>query len=155
MKKLLTILLLAVTSLSVRAAELKWYIQNDSTHERMLVSEVAYSFVSDYSATFCVVGTDGAILTDVSSASFVQLDPSTGIGKTATKDADIKPVQVGGTLTVSGIKQQGEVAVYSLNGVKVASAKAIGGSVDVNVQCLPTGVYILRVGNTSVKIMKQ
>lgn len=71
---------------------------------------------------------------------------------------------VGGDITVkadgygfevSGLKDGADVAVYSQGGTLMGKAKAGGGSAQVDASGYPGGVYIIKAGGRSLKMIKK
>jgi len=58
-------------------------------------------------------------------------------------------------LTVNGADVNAKINLYNLNGALLKSILAQDGSTDVDVSSLPPGTYFLRVGEQTVKFIKQ
>lgn len=74
------------------------------------------------------------------------------------KDAvagDITVRTNGYSFEVSGLQDNAEVAVYSQNGTLVGKAKAAGGSAQVDAAGYSGGVYIIKAGGRSLKMIKK
>ena len=64
---------------------------------------------------------------------------------------DFKATISGKNLIIKDITDKSTVELYSASGVKVQSAQLVNGAVQLN--NLSKGLYIVRVGNQSTKIM--
>lgn len=84
-----------------------------------------------------------------------------GAGATAvdkiknTAAGDITVRTNGYSFEVSGLQDNAEVAVYSQNGTLVGKAKASGGSAQVDASAYSGGVYIIKAGGRSLKMIKK
>lgn len=79
-------------------------------------------------------------------------DDPNGIGGVEAEGKSVAPVMQDGVLYVN---TTGAVSVYTLDGRATgAEVSSVNGGVAVNVDALPKGVYILKVGKNSVKFMK-
>ena len=56
---------------------------------------------------------------------------------------------------VSGLANGAEVMVYSQNGMLIGKAKAKGGSAHVDAASYPNGVYVIKAGGRSLKMVKK
>ncbi len=68
---------------------------------------------------------------------------------------DITVKANGYSFEVSGLQDNAEVAVYSQNGTLVGKAKAAGGSAQVDAAGYSGGVYIIKAGGRSLKMIKK
>ena len=56
---------------------------------------------------------------------------------------------------VSGLANGADVMVYSQNGMLIGKAKAKGGSAHVDAASYPNGVYVIKAGGRSLKMVKK
>lgn len=85
--------------------------------------------------------------------SFEIVDTNTGINDIAEHT---KPSLSNGQISVDNAKSGTEVMVYSTQGMLVSKVAADeNGHANVNLSSLPTGVYVVKVGNNSYKFMKR
>ena len=69
---------------------------------------------------------------------------------------NVKIDLVGGNVFVSGLKSESLVAIYTLNGTIALSCKCdANGTAHLSTSTLPNGVYVVRSGNVSYKMIKQ
>ncbi len=92
-------------------------------------------------------------LTDVQRFNYINL-PATGIQEIKdTPDTDISYED--GTLVLSQLKEGTQVGVYTLDGKLVRQLKAQhAGTFRLNLSALPSGVYVVKAGTLTYKIMK-
>lgn len=73
--------------------------------------------------------------------------------ETAVKAGVLRAWADGETVYVSGVEAGTPIAVFSLNGVRIAVDKAGNGTTAVNAGSLPKGVYVIKAGKEAVKIL--
>lgn len=90
------------------------------------------------------------VRTDVRKYSFV--DAQTSVDEAF---ASSEAVIYGNVIIISGVPDRTVVGVYSINGVVVMRAIAVGGSSTLSLENLPAGLYIVNYNNTSIKFQKK
>ncbi len=96
----------------------------------------------------------GAGIGDVTCISFAVTEPS-GITNTQALSVFVFPNPVQSTLTVNGVDADSKIELYSVTGALVQSIFAQENATDVDVSSLPQGTYMLRVGEQTIKFVKQ
>ena len=145
------ILFLMCFSFHANAQEYKWFLVTDK--EQMIEMSRVCSFVAtDTEETFSILDSNGNILAKgVSKATFAKKDPA-GIKKFTSHD-NILENFVNNTLTLIGV--EGNVEIFSANGMKVLSAKATKGETHINVSHFTPGVYLVKCRKQSFKFTKK
>lgn len=119
------------------------------------ISDVSFFMAVDNSEKFSIVMKDGSAVDDVESVSFVN-SASDVKAVASAANGKLRVQQADRTVIVSGLAANATVEVCGLNGITVLPAmKALGGRAVLDVSSLPTGAYILRVGDTAVKFLKK
>lgn len=99
--------------------------------------------------------TDTYLFSDIEE-SIVFEDIATGIASTQTTDGTLRISSRGrNTIVIDGHGDNAvtPVEIYSLAGTKVPGIAELRGS-EINVSALPTGAYILKIGNKTIKFHK-
>lgn len=113
--------------------------------------------VNDGSNLFKVTDRSGNVLADnVESVEFIRTNEPTGIDEIETAKEELtlqSPIQ--SQMEISGCGNATKAVVYDMNGKQVAVAPVYAGSTTVVVNDLPANVYILKVGNKSLKFVKK
>ena len=155
MKRIGFILLCLLTAGSL-AAEGLWYAVTD-TGTSIEMSKVDMLVAADDNYTFAIVAVDGTVLIDdVAYIQFVQSETVPSGIIAARKDDNLRLIHgvVSSQLLLTGAK--GRVSIYSANGTQVLSVQANeDGETVLNVQALPTGVYMVKCGKATFKFMKK
>ena len=73
----------------------------------------------------------------------------------ASSSIRVYPNPTADMLIIDGAKAKQEIEMYSLNGTKVFSAQSQEGVNTIHVAELPNGVYMLRLGNETFKLIKE
>jgi len=134
--------------------ELRWYAITD-TDVSIEMSKLGMLVAADDNITFALVAADGTVLEDgVASIRFEQRDGSAGV-EAVKPDGGLRLINgvVSSQLVLTGAK--GTISIISANGAQVLSVQASEGETCINVQTLPTGVYIVRCGKAAFKFMKK
>lgn len=152
---LIVVWLLMAGSLSAQEEKL-WYAVTD-TGESVEMSKVDMLVAADDDYTFAIVAADGTVLIDnVAYIHFVQSDTTPSGIITARNDDNMRLIHgvVSSQLVLTGAK--GRVSIYSANGTQVLSSQTNEeGETCLNVQTLPTGVYVVKCGKAAFKFMKK
>ncbi|MDE6368412.1 MAG: T9SS type A sorting domain-containing protein [Muribaculaceae bacterium] len=153
MKKLLLFCVTAIAAVSAWA-EGSWMLITDSG-ESVPMHQVGMLVAADDATTFSVVKVDGAgeAITGVSSVSFAYDAAWSGIDVVDHEGENIVIDGVSSSILVMGCAGR-EYDVYDASGVIRLSGVVDGVSARIDVSSLNSGVYVLRVGNSSVKFKK-
>lgn len=156
MKQFLVLLLLTC-ALSVQAQTTRWcVVDTDHPDEPVaLMSNVAYLLVSDWNDQFAIVCKDGTLCPGLQSISFRQLDV-TAVGQPKVQDSPAVLADAAShMLTLSGLKAGTPVQVYNAAGHLLRTLKAAEGKTEITLEALPSGVYLLKAGETTIKFLKK
>lgn len=156
MKRLLIMLTLMCTVAVIHAQKsLMWAIVSPQSGETKLLGNVSFLLAMDNKDAFTVVCKDGTVMTDVQTVNVVQTDP-TGIETVhAAGGAPTLKGSVADRLTLTGCKSGTRVNVFTTCGKRVKTMTAGDGGATINVAGLPSGIYLLRAGDTSIKFLKK
>lgn len=105
-------------------------------------------------ATMTVKRKSAADVTRITCISFAVTEPS-GITNTQAASVFVFPNPVQSTLTINGVDADSKIDLYSVTGALVQSIFAQENAIDVDVSSLPQGTYMLRVGEQTIKFVKQ
>ncbi len=156
MRKRLLILGIAFVATMSQAADLKWAMITPKG-QTLLMEEVGYILNSDNSnagSSFTIVMNDNSTIDDVTKVTFAKVDAS-GVKAIEYDSQGVYAKVVEGSLIITGCKAGKKAEVYSANGQVVRSQSFDGDRCDIDVRSLPKGVYVLRIGNTTVKFLKK
>lgn len=153
MKKLLLFCAMAVAALSAKA-EGAWLLVTDNG-ERVEMSQVGMLVAADDATTFSVVKVEGAgeAISGVSSVSFVYDAAWSGVDQIENGRNGVIIDGVTSTILVMG-RDGREYNVYDVAGNLQLSGVLNGVSSRIDVSGLNNGVYVLKVGDSSVKFKK-
>lgn len=155
MKRLTFLLIWLLSAGSLMADdELRWYAITD-TGTSIEMSKLGLLVAADDNITFALVAADGTVLEDgVASIRFEQRNGFAGV-EVIRPDDGLRLINgvVSSQLVLTGAK--GTISIISANGAQVLSVQANEGETRLNVQSLPTGVYIVRCGKAAFKFMKK
>ena len=155
MKRLVFLLIWLLSAGSLMADdELRWYAITDKGAS-IEMSKLGMLVAADDNITFALVAADGTVLEDgVASIRFELRDGSAGV-EAVKPDGGLRLINgvVSSQLVLTGAK--GTISIFSANGAQVLSVKACEGETRLNVQSLPTGVYIVKCGKAAFKFMKK
>jgi hypothetical protein len=153
MKTIISVLLL-MTSLSVRASDPVWCLVTN-TGVQIPLSNVSYIFMDGNDAeTFTIVPKTGSQISGVGKATVEQLDP-TKISLPIMADGQPMLQVESNSICISGCEVGLPVAVYTVGGNTVLQGKTQSGSTVLDIVELPKGIYVLKVGNTSLKFSRK
>ena len=80
----------------------------------------------------------------------------TDVGEAATRPGEVRYMQNENAMAFEGLPAGTTLEVYSLDGVKVTTVKAVEGRrTTVSLANQPAGTYIIKAGDTSFKFMKR
>lgn len=153
MRKILYALFLAYMT-AANAADLKWAMTTQKG-ESVFMDEVGYILYSDGSSVMSIVKKDNSAIEDVTKVTFAQLDPSGVSNVMADKGVSVLSRAVNSSLRISGCKEGSTATVVSASGAVVAQCITSSGNTAIDVSSLSSGVYVLVVGNTSIKFIKK
>ncbi|MBE6311736.1 MAG: hypothetical protein E7076_01075 [Bacteroidales bacterium] len=111
-----------------------WLLSADRTTATFILNDEMYAFAEDV---------EPIVITIV---------PGSGIYD-AEGDANLSVYAANGVINILGTQGGEDVAVYNVMGSKIAAVKATAEITTVNIPC--AGVYVVRVGNKSFKVIGQ
>ncbi len=158
MKKqlLLTVACVFAFASGVKAADNEvWQLVTD-TQERVVMSNVDYLLASDEAEVFSVVLKEGEMINNVTRVTFVK-EPFSTVSELTKSSVSVFPTVVESTLTLSGCEEGEAVRIVSMQGMEVKQVRTSAGETVVEVGDLPSGYYLLSVGETgtTVKFIKK
>ena len=130
------------------------YLITDKGQEQPLANVEMLANV-DQNGKFEVVLHAGSNLTDVQYVTFRIGEGDTGIRQTTADNMLRLLTPVHFELKLSGCDGAEKAIVYDAKGMEVATAPVAGGTTTISVAHLPVGVYVAKVGNKSLKFVKQ
>ena len=142
------LLLLPLSPIS--AQDVKWCMVTDNGSQ-VAMDRVSFLLASDASDSFYVVLTDGSVTEGVTKVEFKQLDIS---AITPIQGSQTEVAISGAHISIMGCQAGTPVQIYSLDGRQITTSTVEGNNTTIDVSMLPLGVYILRVGDKSVKFRK-
>lgn len=157
MKQFLIACLLVLTtgagSLAHAAEPVKqWRMVTDMGLSTPLDS-VRYFVAADDDEFFSVVLADG-VFSFVQQVSFLEVE-DTGIRQLTVSDAHPRQTLVHDVLHLSACRSGSEAVIYTMEGTAVKRQPLKSEQADVDVHDLPQGIYVLRIGRTSFRFVKQ
>lgn len=148
--------LMAMCSMAAQAqSTMEWALVEPESGETVLMSRVGFLLAADNDNVFSVVCNDGRVMGGVRAVSFEQVDISGIKAVEAVGEVQLPGGSVDGQLRLTGCREGVQVAVYDGGGRQVRSLVSDGRGTVVDVTGLPSGVYVLRAGDVSVKFMKR
>ncbi len=111
-----------------------WLLSADRTTATFILNDEMYAFADDV---------EPLVITIV---------PGSGIND-VEGDANLSVYAANGVINILGTQGGEDVAVYNVMGSKIAAVKATAEITTVNIPC--AGVYVVRVGNKSFKVIGQ
>lgn len=133
--------------------EPEWYLITDN-NEQFKMSTVSMLVAADDSQYFSVLDLNGNVLTDdVLRVHFLKIDPASVEYIMVDEPQNMLKRYVNNQLTLVGA--HGTVNIYSVSGVIVASAHAMGQETVIDVSALPAGTYLLQCDKLSFKFNKK
>ena len=154
MRKLFTLLLLCIV-LSLNAAEKVWCIVADSG-QKIAMSNVSFMLASDASESLSIVCNNGIVIYNVAKITFEIAEP-TGISDITddSGEASFKVLPASSSLQIMGCAEGSKIFVYDSGGKIVRQSIVTSSDHEVSLIGLPLGIYILRLGNNSIKFIKK
>ena len=154
MRKLFTLLLLCIV-LSLNAAEKVWCIVTDSG-QKIAMSNVSFMLASDASESLNIVCNNGIVIYNVAKITFEIAEP-TGISDITddSEEPSFKILPASSSLQIMGCAEGSKISVYDGSGRIVSQSIVTSSNHEVSLMGLPSGIYILRVGNKSIKFIKK
>jgi hypothetical protein len=152
MKKIIAVLLLMM-GLPVQAAEVWCLVTN--TGVQIPLSNVSYIFMDGSDAeTFTIVPKSGTQISGVGKATVEQLDP-TDISLPVKTDGQPMVKVESNSINISGCDMGLPVVVYTVGGTIVLQDKTRSNSTVLDITGLQKGIYVLKVGDTSLKFCRK
>ena len=148
---------LAITLLCstfVAAADNKWAMVTQRG-ETILMSNVGYILNSDGSQTFTLVLNDNSTVDDVTKVSFAKVS-ATGIGAAPTAtESGVYAKVIDGSISVSDCNIGDKALICAPDGRLMKQSMLDDGNTVIDVSSFAPGVYLLRIGKTTVKFQKK
>lgn len=137
------------------SAEKVWtMVTNDQT--RVVMNNVAALMAGDDKQTFSVIVYEGSSIHNVTSVTFEEIEvESTGLKKNPTESLATYPHCIGGTITLANLKVGQTVTIMNKAGIVVYKTQADDANMSIDVSGLTPEVYIMTIGNKSVKFIKK
>ncbi len=156
MKKfLLSLLLLSPAALLGAQTEKQWMMVPDGNMAQPIpVSGISFLITADDEANFTAVCHDGTVRTDIATASFCQMDP-TAITTPLTDGNATKILCAANRLTLTGCPTGALISIYTTGGQQVLKAEASQATTTISIAQLPTGTYLIKVADTTLKFIKK
>ncbi len=120
-----------------------------------LMSNVACLLTNDWTEQLTLMCKDGSLHGGFKSISFRQFDLSAVRLPEAQEGTALLASPVSEQLTLTGCKAGTTIHVYHLSGRELYKLETKEGKTEIQVGNLPAGVYLLRVGETTIKFMKK
>ncbi len=149
MKKFFAMCALLIASTAVARGDSGWLIVTDAGM-RIPMEHVGMLVVADNARTFSVIRTVGEAVSGVTSVTFSYDPSSSGITEVSATEVGILPDTVSSTVTLMGCRGR-QFTVCDMSGRIYISAD----SEMVDVSALSGGIYVLSVGESSVKFIKR
>ena len=158
MKKKLPILCCILLSLcsvcSMAQTSNEWHIiTNDSQY--IPVADVAYLLFGDDETGFSIVMNDSQMVSGVSAIRFAQVTAEKPATRQETIGVSVFPNPVTTQLTLQGLREKSRVCILNINGNTVIDTVVETGNTNINVENLPSGMYLLQTQGTTVKFIKK
>ena len=154
MRKLILSLVLMACVVSAHADNEVWCMVTQSD-QAIAMSEVHYLLsLGDDSEVFTIVCHDGSTIENVTKVTFSQTIP-TGISSPVTHETALLSRVVGNTLVLLGCAEGTAISIVDLSGKTALQTAAQSRQTTIDISALASGVYVLRVGETNLKFLKQ
>ena len=120
-----------------------------------VMDNVACLLSNDWNAELTVMCKDGTLCGGLSGITFRQFDV-TAISNTQqpTPDIQLYANPVGCELVLAGCKAGTPIHIYNMEGRLLQSLQAVEGKTIVSTDQLPVGIYLLKVGDTTMKFFR-
>lgn len=154
MKKILLSILM-LYALAVNAADAVWCMVTN-TGTVIPMSNVSYIIAEGAAPeTFSIVLKSGSPIEGVGKASFSQQD-ATGITNVIENGGTpVLTRAFGDQLTISGAEEDLRIDIYSINGKLLKRDRTSNSQTTIYIGDLTPGLYVLRVGGSSLKFTKK
>ena len=133
----------------------EWALVEPQSGTQVLMDKVGFLLAADGEDSFSVVCTDGTVIYGAKEINFALVDPTSIATAKRCCNTPMLEGCIDGRLTLTGCKPGTEGEVYDTGGRKVRNIRVMEGKTIVDVTGLPSGVYMLRTGETSVKFLKK
>ena len=135
----------------------RWYIVDASKPDIPVaaMADIAFLMTSDWDDNIAVVCKDGTLSGRVASMTFRQFDPTNVLLPKAGQEPANYTGLIEQKIKLSNCTAGTTIMVYSLNGSKLLSQTAKEGKTEVWVGDLQKGVYLLKVGDVTIKFTKK
>lgn len=143
-----------VLGINAQGVDRSWHIVTNNNIS-VSIADVEYIMSVDNSEILTIMKKNGNLITDVKVIRFIK-DETNGIDGVSSENNDVKVVvSVDSKIKLSGLTGNVNVNVYSANGMKVMSVNADESDCEIDVSNLVSGVYMLKVNNTTIKFLKK
>ncbi len=156
-KKLLfgcALLALSASSVMAQSEEPVWHMTTDS-QQYIPLAEVEYLMFVDNSELFSIVKSNGDIITEVRYVGFDNIPLAVEEIGNDCIDIAIFPNPVVSEIRLQGLKSNSKAQVFSLDGATLMETIVTPQQASINVSSLATGIYMLKVNETTVKFIKK
>jgi len=147
-----------LSAFSVAAqSQARWYVVDTSKPDVPVaaMADIAFLMTSDWDDNIAVVCKDGTLSGRVASMTFRQFDPTNVLLPKAGQEPANYTGLIEQKIKLSNCTAGTTIMVYSLNGSKLLSQTAKEGKTEVWVGDLQKGVYLLKVGDVTIKFTKK
>ena len=152
MKKILTVLFIMFSVLTMSAEDLVWAM-NANSGEQIALSEVDYMIAADNAKEFSIVLNGGATINGVKEVTFTQV--SSVIEIAVQEDLQIFPNPVISTFNISGCQEGTTINIFSIDGEVQKSITTASPNHTIDVSDLTPGYYLLSTERSTVKFIKK
>lgn len=139
---------------AVAMAEQQWTIVTQDGAAFALDS-VTCLLASDTEDAFTIVLGNGSLQPGVTEATFKKQDLASIASPSLSADTPSLAIEARSRLTLTGCAEGTPIRVYSADGKLQRSATATGQTATLDVAALPGGVYVVRIGEVSIKFSKK
>lgn len=153
MKRLLLIVFLSGLFVSMHAVNITVVRVTNEMTEVAAVSSMR--FLPGQTIQFTMANGEKSEVSGVRMINFENNDFTAVEDVVASSSIRVYPNPTADMLIIDGAKAKQEIEMYSLNGTKVFSAQSQEGVNTIHVAELPNGVYMLRLGNETFKLIKE
>lgn len=155
-KKLLllfSIIMMGFSYLHAQGNSTKWYLVTDKQTYIPLTDIECMLFV-DGNEVFSILKKDGGLIEGVNEVTF-STTPS-GIADVENELSEPSALfnPVTSHITLKGLQSNSIARIFSSNGMLIMKQKLGSGDAEINVSHLNSGIYILKVNNTTLKFIK-
>lgn len=135
----------------------RWYVVDASKPDIPVaaMADIAFLMTSDWEEGIAVISKDGSLSDRLAAITFRQFE-TTDVKSLKTES---QPATYTGLvqqkIVLSNCTAGTAILVYHLNGTKLLTQTASEGKTEIEVGDLPKGVYLLKVGDVTIKFTKK